>query len=51
MRFRGMRVYPDLRDIWVGAYWDFDRRGCVWRLRVYVCLLPCLPIRLTWGSR
>lgn len=41
----------EARDIWIGLYWDRynvpDRRAC---LVVYVCLLPCLPLRLRFGS-
>lgn len=41
-------------DIWIGVFVD---RGwvpgeiAVRRTRVYVCLLPCFPIRLTWVDR
>lgn len=36
--------YLDLRDAWVGVFIDRD----MWRTHVYVCLVPCFPIRLTW---
>ena len=36
------------RDLWVGVYWDHRR----WvtggsTLTVYVCLVPCLPVRVS----
>lgn len=40
--------YWEPRDIWVGIYHNFERRSRMWRLDVYVCLIPCLPVRLTW---
>jgi hypothetical protein len=40
------------QDLWVGAYWRISdpdlghaRRR---RVDVWLCLLPCLPLRLTW---
>ena len=47
------------RDLWVGVYWDRGQHevhyipGSVMLenyVRVYVCLLPCLPIKLSWSS-
>jgi hypothetical protein len=33
-----------LQDFWIGAYWK--RMGnCV---DLFVCLLPCLPIHISW---
>lgn len=37
------RIYFELRDIWVGVYW---KRGPVGEWDIYICLLPCLPIRI-----
>jgi len=35
------------RDLWIGIYWDGKKLGEYDReLTIYVCLLPCLPIRL-----
>ena len=47
--FREARVIFEKRDLWVGCYWDYQRRGRMWRLTVYLCLVPCLPLRLTFG--
>lgn len=30
------------RDLWLGVYWT----GTTDDMQVYICLLPCLPIRL-----
>jgi len=45
------------RDLWVGVYWTdtiyralgIDNRyhETTWR-EVYICLVPCLPIKLLW---
>jgi hypothetical protein len=40
------------RDLWVGVYvhggyWE----GGQYRRRLYVCLLPALPVRLDWRVR
>jgi hypothetical protein len=45
------------RDIWVGVYWkkwpndEFPRE--VLAVEVFICLLPCLPLRLylQWHHR
>lgn len=37
-----LRVIWDPRDLWIGLYWDGTKDD--WR--VYLCFLPCLPIRL-----
>lgn len=34
------------RDIWIGVFWD--RRSGV--TQVFVCLVPCLPVRVAWGK-
>jgi hypothetical protein len=35
------------RDLWIGVYWD--RPDIQWRhcLDVYICVLPCLPLKLS----
>jgi hypothetical protein len=38
-----VRILFEPRDLWFGVYWT---RATYSRLLVYVCLLPCLPIRL-----
>ena len=48
--------YWEPRDIWIGVYWDSTRDRLmgasvgVRRVHVYVCIAPCLPVRLTWVS-
>lgn len=34
------------RDLWVGIYWTFNRsvESSYKRLKVYVCIVPLLPI-------
>jgi hypothetical protein len=39
-----VRLLFEPRDLWVGAYWNRQRERCEWM--VYVCLIPCLPIRI-----
>ena len=40
----------ELRDLWVGVYWD---RPHPMMLRVFLCIVPCLPIRciVTWAAK
>lgn len=51
------RLFFEPRDLWVGAYVtrdpsEYDLFGdvcrCQWR--VYVCLVPMLPLLFTWES-
>ncbi len=35
-------------DVWVGVFWRRDNDPRYAALEVYVCILPCLPIRLTF---
>lgn len=41
-----MKIYFEPRDLWVGIYWTRD--GTI--MRLYICLLPMLPIRISWWS-
>lgn len=44
----------DPRDLWIGIYWD--RKRFIYRptsktittTDVYVCVVPCFPIHLSW---
>jgi hypothetical protein len=41
------------RDLWVGVYWTRVPRGSYYRAhtKVYVCLLPTLPVEITvWAK-
>jgi hypothetical protein len=44
----------EVRDCWIGVYWTDETREDIHgvtflRFRsVYVCLIPCFPIRLRW---
>jgi hypothetical protein len=37
-----LRLIWEPRDLWIGLYWEGNRND--WR--AYLCLFPCLPIRL-----
>lgn len=44
------------QDLWVGAYWrrallERPLKGWFYRYDLWVCLLPCLPIHLTWEEQ
>ena len=35
-----------LQDMWIGAFWRKD--SAYQRYYLWICLLPCLPILITW---
>lgn len=37
-----VRLEWKLQDLWIGAYWQ---PGNLW-----ICLLPCVPIHVSWGQ-
>lgn len=39
------RIFFEPRDIWVGVFWDRRDDG----LRLYICIVPCVPILLTFS--
>lgn len=53
-----VRAFFEPRDLWVGVFWTVDTHALndEWRvvpqrvLRVYVCILPCFPILVTWRT-
>lgn len=61
MRVAWKGPYWEPRDAWVGFYWNVDKvkryseRSRRWnddrRMNLYVCLVPCLPIRIRWWLR
>lgn len=40
-----IKVQVVWRDLWIGAYWTTEEFRAV---TVWVCLLPCLPIRIKY---
>lgn len=45
--------YWEPRDIWIGAYWTREvsevAKWEAWEtFYLYVCLIPCFPIRVMW---
>lgn len=42
-----LSFYFEPRDLWIGIYWNKEKR-IPYDLDVYICIVPCLPIRLTW---
>ena len=36
------------RDLWVGVYWDYQGIGTLKHLDIYVCIVPMLPIHITF---
>ena len=57
MRNRGFSwiLFPEIRDIWIGIYWKHTKyrtlTGISHDLSIYVCLIPCLPLKMTWWWR
>lgn len=53
-RRRGITVEWEPHDLWIGVYWRriawpiITTAKSDWRYDVWVCLIPCLPIRIWW---
>jgi hypothetical protein len=46
VKIRTLAIKFEPRDIWVGVYWLTDGWGVIRVLTLYICLLPCLPLRI-----
>ena len=44
----GISFKFEKKDIWIGCYWNIFWSGIFFRkwIEVYICLLPCLPIKI-----
>lgn len=51
LRLPSLNVIFEPRDLWIGVYWNpvESLMGNWIALDVYVCIVPCLPVVLTWG--
>ncbi len=51
LRLPSVRLIFEPRDLWIGVYWTpvVGLLGNLIALDVYVCIVPCLPVLLTWG--
>lgn len=44
-----------MEDLWIGAFWRYSDPYVFFeqirfkKLEVWICLLPCLPVHLTFG--
>jgi hypothetical protein len=47
----GIRFDP--HDIWIGVYWKIDKPEFFgpWTYRIYICVLPMLPIWLAYTPK
>jgi hypothetical protein len=51
---RGIKLKVDWHDVWIGVFWKRSRWPWLsseaqgWRIDLFVCLVPCLPIRVWW---
>lgn len=39
------------RDLWIGVYWTREPLGGRFRWRVYLCIVPCVPIIFEWWRK
>jgi hypothetical protein len=37
------------RDLWVGCFWKTTDYSWETQIDLWICLLPCLPIHITWA--
>lgn len=51
------RLFFEPRDLWLGVYWTrdaaeyaFDGSPFRYEWRVYLCLVPMLPLLVTWTT-
>lgn len=56
MRFfqlKSIRLKFEPRDLWLGVYWRNEHSDCHAGvcLRIYICVLPCLPLIFTFEWR
>ena len=35
-------------DIWIGVYWKDWYGWNSWLRTIYICIIPCFPIEITW---
>lgn len=54
-----IRILFKPRDLWIGVYWDrrhvgwqgaYGAKRSIYEYSIYICLIPCLPIRLRWDN-
>lgn len=50
-KLRSVRMLWEPRDLWVGAYWRMDGWGVVRELTIYLCILPCVSLKMVWRTR
>ena len=55
MKFRAIEIKFELRDLWVGIYWNYNNDGYYFgkwqkQLDIYICLIPILPIHIEFHS-
>jgi hypothetical protein len=42
-----VKILWEPRDLWIGLYWTTNNEWATSRI-FFICLLPCLPIRIHW---
>jgi hypothetical protein len=43
-----IRLLFEPRDLWIGVYWKTAWEGPDKTLTLFICIIPCLPIRLSF---
>lgn len=46
-----VRLKFEPRDFWIGAFFAKAEPTMPWTRRIYVCLVPFLPIVISWQPR
>lgn len=46
-RFFAVSLLFDYHDLWLGAYWRRGMEGGFRTVTIYLCLIPCLPARIS----
>ena len=50
LKLENIRVLFEPRDLWVGLFWKVEPQVGVNKLFLYICLLPCVPIRIIFSA-
>ena len=48
MRLDSARLEFKLPDLWIGLFWKTTHHGILQAIDVWICVIPCFPLHLTF---